>query len=117
KPVLGRLPIGRETGTIRLGEGFRGSSSSLSAQIDWTTQMLEPGQHECIGPGFQKEHAIMMKSMTTLLAGTVVAATMVAAAPASAQSITIGPDGPGIDLRSRGQRERDYRREMRMRDR
>ena len=59
----------------------------------------------------------MMKSMTTLLAGTVVAATMVAAAPASAQSITIGPDGPGIDLRSRGQRERDYRREMRMRDR
>ncbi|MBD8905380.1 hypothetical protein [Methylorubrum zatmanii] len=59
-----------------------------------------------------------MKSMTALLAGTVVAATMAAAAPASAQSITIGPDGrPGIDLRSRGQRERDYDREMRRRDR
>ena len=59
----------------------------------------------------------MMKTLTTLLAGTVVAATMVAAVPASAQSITIGPNGPGFDLRSRGQRERDYRREMRMRDR
>lgn len=56
-----------------------------------------------------------MKTMTALLAGTIVAATM-ATAPASAQSITIGPDGPGIDLRSRGQRERDYRREMRARD-
>lgn len=60
----------------------------------------------------------MMKTMTTLFAGTVVAATMIAAAPASAQSITIGPDGrPGIDLRSRAQRERDYDRQMRMRDR
>lgn len=60
-----------------------------------------------------------MKTMTTLLAGTVVAATMAVAAPAFAQSITIGPNGPGIDLRSRAQRERDrdYRRDSRMRDR
>ena len=59
----------------------------------------------------------MMKSMTALLAGSVVATTLVAAAPASAQSITIGPDGPGIDLRSRRQRERDDEREFRRRDR
>ncbi|AMB47158.1 MULTISPECIES: hypothetical protein [Methylobacteriaceae] len=59
-----------------------------------------------------------MKTMTTLLAGTIVAATMIAAVPASAQSITIGPDGrPGLDLRSRAQRDRDDGREMRRRDR
>ncbi|ABY32319.1 hypothetical protein [Methylorubrum extorquens] len=59
-----------------------------------------------------------MKTLTTLLAGTLVAATMIAAVPASAQSITIGPDGrPGFDLRSRGQRDRDDSREMRRRDR
>ncbi|MCJ2032538.1 hypothetical protein MKK50_24525 [Methylobacterium sp. J-043] len=59
-----------------------------------------------------------MKTMTTLLAGTIVAATMIAAVPASAQSITIGPDGrPGLDLRSRAQRDRDDSREMRRRDR
>lgn len=59
----------------------------------------------------------MTKTMTALLAGIVVAASITVAAPASAQSITIGPNGPGIDLRSRGQRERDYDREMRRRDR
>lgn len=59
-----------------------------------------------------------MKTMTTLLASTIVAATMIAAVPASAQSITIGPDGrPGLDLRSRAQRDRDDGREMRRRDR
>lgn len=59
-----------------------------------------------------------MKTMTTLLAGTIVAATMIAAVPASAQSITIGPDGrPGLDLRSRAQRDREDSREMRRRDR
>jgi len=59
-----------------------------------------------------------MKTLTTLLAGTIVAATMIAAVPASAQSITIGPDGrPGLDLRSRAQRDRDDSREMRRRDR
>ena len=59
-----------------------------------------------------------MKTLTTLLAGTLVAATMIAAVPASAQSITIGPDGrPGLDLRSRAQRDRDDSREMRRRDR
>lgn len=57
-----------------------------------------------------------MKTVTALLAGTVVAATMAAAAPASAQSITIGPDGPGIDLRSQSRRERDYQRKVQDRD-
>lgn len=56
-----------------------------------------------------------MKTMKILLAGTVLAATMGATVPASAQRLTIGPDGPGIDLRSRGQRMRD--REMARRDR
>ncbi|WP_233382877.1 hypothetical protein [Methylobacterium sp. C25] len=53
--------------------------------------------------------------MKIMLAGSILAATMAAAVPASAQRITIGPDGPGVDLRSRGQRERD--REWARRDR
>lgn len=55
--------------------------------------------------------------MKTLLAGAIVAASLVSVAPVSAQSIDIGPGGPRIDLRSRGQRERDYRREEYRRDR
>lgn len=56
-----------------------------------------------------------MKTVKILLAGAVLAATMGATVPASAQRITIGPDGPGIDLRSRNQRQRD--REFSRRDR
>lgn len=48
-----------------------------------------------------------MKYMKFILAGAVLAATMGIAVPASAQRLTIGPDGPGIDLRSRDQRMRD----------
>ncbi len=55
--------------------------------------------------------------MRTLLAGAIVAASLASVVPASAQSIEIGPGGPSIDLRSRGQRERDYRREEYRRDR
>ncbi len=36
---------------------------------------------------------------------------------AFAQTIELGPRGPSIDLRSRGERERDFRREQYRRDR
>ena len=55
--------------------------------------------------------------MKTLLAGAIVAASLSSVVPASAQRIDIGPGGPSIDLRSRGQRERDYQREEYRRDR
>ncbi len=59
-----------------------------------------------------------MKSMKTLLAGAVLATSMVGAGTlsASAQQIYLGPNGPGVDLRSRAQRDRDDRREMMRRD-
>ncbi|TXN20267.1 hypothetical protein [Methylobacterium sp. WL9] len=56
-----------------------------------------------------------MKTAKILLAGAVLAATLGATVPASAQRLTIGPDGPGIDLRNRNQRQRD--REWSRRDR
>ncbi|AYO85149.1 MULTISPECIES: hypothetical protein [Methylobacterium] len=55
--------------------------------------------------------------MKTLLAGAILAASLATVVPASAQRIDIGPDGPSVDLRSRGQRERDFRREEYRRDR
>ncbi|GBU17749.1 MULTISPECIES: hypothetical protein [Methylobacterium] len=55
--------------------------------------------------------------MKPILASAILAVTVLGAAPASAQSIGIGPDGPRIDLRSRAQRERDYDRAMMRRDR
>jgi len=55
--------------------------------------------------------------MKTLLAGAIVVASIASAAPAVAQRIDIGPGGPSIDLRSRGQRERDFQREEYRRDR
>ena len=42
--------------------------------------------------------------MKTLLAGAILAASLATVVPASAQRIDIGPDGPSVDLRSRGQR-------------
>ena len=48
--------------------------------------------------------------MKTLLAGAVLAASLASVVPAAAQRIEIGPDGPSVDLRSRAQRERDFRR-------
>lgn len=60
--------------------------------------------------------------MKHILAGSLLAIGLFSVAPASAQSIQIGPDGPGIDLRSRRERERDadreeVRREMRREER
>lgn len=55
--------------------------------------------------------------MKILLAGALVAASLVGVAPASAQRIDIGPGGPSVDLRSRGERERDFRRSEMRRDR
>ena len=55
--------------------------------------------------------------MKTLLAGAILAASLASVVPATAQRIDIGPDGPSVDLRSRGQRERDFRREEYRRDR
>lgn len=56
--------------------------------------------------------------MKILLASTVLAVTLAAGTvPASAQRIGIGIDGPSIDLRSRGDRQRDYRRVEMRRDR
>lgn len=49
--------------------------------------------------------------MKKLFVGIVVAATVFSAVPASAQRIDIGPGGPSIDMRSRGERVRDNRRE------
>jgi hypothetical protein len=54
--------------------------------------------------------------MRTLLAGAIVAASLVSIAPASAQSFEIGPGGPRVDLRSRAQRDRDYDRRTMRRD-
>lgn len=48
-----------------------------------------------------------MKTMKILLAGAMVAGTVGLVAPASAQRLTIGPDGPGVDFRTREQRMRD----------
>ena len=55
--------------------------------------------------------------MKKLFVGIVLAASVVSAVPASAQRIDIGPGGPSVDLRSRGERERDYRRKEYRRDR
>ncbi|HEX8417690.1 MAG TPA: hypothetical protein VF641_08800 [Methylobacterium sp.] len=55
--------------------------------------------------------------MKTLLAGAVLAASLMTVAPASAQRIDIGPGGPSVDLRNRAQRERDYDRMDSRRDR
>ncbi|MFD0937348.1 hypothetical protein ACFQ12_19495 [Methylobacterium trifolii] len=55
--------------------------------------------------------------MKTFLASAVIAASVASVVPAAAQRIDIGPGGPSLDLRSRGQRERDYRREEYRRDR
>ena len=54
--------------------------------------------------------------MKTLLAGAILAASLASVVPATAQRIDIGPDGPSVDLRSRGQRERNFRREEYRRD-
>ncbi|MER2265679.1 hypothetical protein [Methylobacterium oxalidis] len=54
--------------------------------------------------------------MKAILASSLLALGLLAAAPASAQRLEIGPDGPGVDLRSRGQRERDLDREEMRRD-
>ena len=53
----------------------------------------------------------------TFLTGAVLAASLLTAAPASAQRIDIGPCGPSVDLRNRAQRERDYDRMDARRDR
>ena len=55
--------------------------------------------------------------MKTLLAGAVLAASLASVVPAAAQRIELGPNGPSVDLRSRSQRERDFRREEYRRDR
>ena len=60
--------------------------------------------------------------MKLILIGSVVASGLFFAAPASAQTIEIGPNGPGIDLRSPREREREEirreeRREMRREER
>ena len=54
--------------------------------------------------------------MKALLASTLLALGLLTAAPAAAQRLEIGPDGPAVDLRSRGQRERDIDREETRRD-
>lgn len=70
----------------------------------------------CFKPDYNFEKGgLIVKTMKFLLAGAVLAATMGATVPASAQRLTIGPDGPGLDFRSRNQRMRD--REMSRRDR
>lgn len=65
-----------------------------------------------------------MKTAKILLASAMVAGTLGVAAPAFAQRVTIGPDGPGVDFRTRQQRMRDreearedrYYRQQRYRD-
>ncbi|AWN44383.1 hypothetical protein DK389_05435 [Methylobacterium durans] len=54
--------------------------------------------------------------MKVLLASSVLAVGLLAAGPVSAQSIEVGPGGPSVDFRSRGQRERDIDRVERRRD-
>ncbi|MBX9931618.1 MAG: hypothetical protein K2Y56_08785 [Methylobacterium sp.] len=52
--------------------------------------------------------------MKAILASSLLALGLLAAAPASAQRLEIGPDGPAVDMRSRDGRDRDYdRREIR----
>lgn len=55
--------------------------------------------------------------MKTLLIGAMLAASVASVTPAAAQRIDIGPGGPSVDLRSRGERERDFRRREYRRDR
>ena len=54
-----------------------------------------------------------MKTMKILLAGAMLAGTVGLAGPAAAQRVTIGPDGPGVDFRTREQRRRDMQMERR----
>jgi hypothetical protein len=56
-------------------------------------------------------------TMKAVLASSLLALGLLAAAPATAQRLEIGPDGPSVDLRSRGQRERDIERREFRRDR
>lgn len=49
--------------------------------------------------------------MKSVIAGIIMAGTLVSAMPASAQRIDIGPGGPSVDMRSRGDRARDDRRD------
>ena len=52
--------------------------------------------------------------MKAILASSLLALGLLAAAPASAQRLEIGPDGPAVDMRSRDGRGQDFdRREMR----
>ncbi len=52
--------------------------------------------------------------MKAILAPSLLTFGLLATVPASAQRLEIGPDGPSLDTRSRGQRERDIeQREMR----
>ena len=55
--------------------------------------------------------------MKTLLAGAILAASLASVVPAAAQRIDVGPGGPSVDLRSRAQRDRDFRRDDYRRDR
>lgn len=54
--------------------------------------------------------------MKAVLASSLLALGLLAATPASAQRLEIGPDGPGIDMRTRRQRDRDLDRQDMRRD-
>ncbi len=54
--------------------------------------------------------------MKNILSAFLLVIGMFASAPSVAQTIEIGPGGPNVDLRSRGQRERDMNREDARRD-
>ncbi|WP_292507008.1 hypothetical protein [Methylobacterium sp.] len=59
-------------------------------------------------------HSTKEAIMKAILASSLLALGLLAAAPASAQRLEIGPDGPAVDMRSRDGRDRDYdRREIR----
>ncbi|ACL55590.1 hypothetical protein [Methylobacterium nodulans] len=55
--------------------------------------------------------------MKTFLVTAVCAVGIFSISPASAQNIEIGPGGPSVDFRSRGERERDIERQEMRRDR
>jgi hypothetical protein len=59
----------------------------------------------------------MEGEMKTLLVTAVCAVGIFSILPASAQNIEIGPGGPSVDFRSRGERERDIERQEMRRDR
>jgi hypothetical protein len=77
-------------------------------------QVAPSGPRNAVSLGSLSLDPTKEATMKAILASSLLALGLLAAAPASAQRLEIGPDGPSVDMRSRDGRDRDFeRREMR----